>query len=161
MSLSVCAFPGNEVFAARLRQKLGAAELQLEWRHFPDGESYLRFHEACSCGAPHAVMSKTRLGDRRVQLDVPDLTRWKDRTPVLLDDIISSARTMALAATKVLEAGLRRPVCVGVHGILAADALATLRDAGVEKVVTANTIPHATNEIDVSPLVADGIGKLR
>jgi ribose-phosphate pyrophosphokinase len=50
---------------------------------------------------------------------------------------------------------------VGVHGILAADALATLRDAGVEKVVTANTIPHATNEIDVSPLVADGIGKLR
>jgi ribose-phosphate pyrophosphokinase len=106
-------------------------------------------------------MSKTRLGDRRVQLDVPDLTRWKDRTPVLLDDIISSARTMALAATKVLEAGLRRPICVGVHGILAADALATLRDAGVEKVVTANTIPHATNEIDVSPLVADGIGKLR
>lgn len=290
----ICAFPGNEAFAARLRAELGAEALSLEWRRFPDGESYLRFiedpkgHEvmlvctlndpdtkalallfaartarelgatrvglvapylaymrqdrrfhdgeavtsvhfaalisqafdwlvtvdphlhrraslseiypipnrvvaaapalaswiaanvskplivgpdaeseqwagevAAACGAPQAVMSKTRLGDRRVEIKAPSLSQWKDRTPVLLDDIISSARTMALAARKIREAGLEVPVCVGVHGIFSPDALGALRDAGAARIVTTNTVAHETNAIDVSPLVARAIESIQ
>ena len=47
MTLAVCALPGNEPFAARLRERLGAEAHGLEWRRFPDGESYLRFTEPC------------------------------------------------------------------------------------------------------------------
>ena len=124
----------------------------------PDAESEQWAAEvAGACRAPYAVMQKTRLGDRRVEIEAPSLSQWKDRTPVLIDDIISSARTMALAVSKIREAGLERPICVGVHAVFSADALATLRAAGVEKVVTANTIAHETNGIDVAGLVAQRI----
>ena len=286
----ICAFPGNEAFGARLRAELGIEALGLEWRRFPDGESYLRFKQdlmarhvaivctlndpdsktlallfaartarelgassvglvapylgymrqdrrfhdgeavtsvhfaallsqefdwlvtvdphlhrrgslseiysipnavvaaapamarwiaanvsrplivgpdseseqwaaevAAACNAPHAVMQKTRLGDRRVEIEAPPLAQWKDRTPVLLDDIISSARTMALAARKIREAGLGAPVCVGVHAVFSPDAMDALREAGASRVVTTNTIPHATNQIDVGALVARAV----
>lgn len=121
----------------------------------PDSESEQWAAEvAGKCGAPYAVMNKTRLGDRKVQIEAPPLAQWKNRTPVLIDDIISSARTMALAAAKIQQAGLDAPVCVGVHGIFSPDALAALREAGAARIVTTNTVAHETNAIDVSPLVA-------
>lgn len=122
----------------------------------PDSESEQWAAEvAGACAAPYAVMQKTRLGDRRVEIAAPPLAQWKDRTPVLIDDIVSSARTMALAARKIREAGLAAPVCVGVHAVFSPDALATLQDAGIARMVTANTIPHPTNAIDVAPMVAE------
>ena len=124
----------------------------------PDSESEQWAAEvAGACAAPYAVMQKTRLGDRRVEIAAPPLGRWKDRTPVLIDDIVSSARTMALAATKLREAGLEPPVCVGVHAVFSTDALATLRAAGIARIVTANTIAHETNAIDVAALVGHTI----
>ena len=121
----------------------------------PDAESEQWAAEvAAACGAPYAVMHKTRLGDRRVEIDAPPLAHWKGRTPVLIDDIVSSARTMALAAAKVREAGLAAPVCVAVHAVFSPDALAALRSAGAARIVTANTIAHETNAIDVAGLVA-------
>src|SRR5690606_40771116 len=48
---------------------------------------------AARIGAPYVVLHKTRLGDRRVRIDVPDLSSWRGRTPVLVDDIASSGRT--------------------------------------------------------------------
>jgi len=47
MTAAVCALPGNDSFAARLRAELGAEALTVEWRRFPDGESYLRFTGSC------------------------------------------------------------------------------------------------------------------
>lgn len=128
----------------------------------PDAESEQWAAEvAAACAAPHVVMSKTRLGDRRVEIQAPALSQWKDRTPVLLDDIISSARTMALAATKIRQAGLDAPVCVGVHGVFSPDALTALREAGAARIVTTNTVAHETNAIDVSPLVARAMQSVR
>lgn len=286
----ICALPGNEAFAARLQAELGAGSVALEWRRFPDGESYVRFRQevkgahlglvctlndpdskalallfaartakelgavrvglvapylgymrqdrrfnpgeaitsvhfaqliaeafdwlvtvdphlhrraslaeiypipsravaaapaiarwikanisrplvvgpdseseqwaaevARGCDAPYAVMAKTRLGDRRVEIRAPPLTQWQDRTPVLIDDIISSARTMVLAVTRIREAGLSAPVCLGVHAVFSPDALPALREAGAARIVTGNTIAHETNGIDVAPLVARAI----
>lgn len=114
---------------------------------------------AAACGAPHAVMRKTRLGDREVRIEAPPLGAWKGRTPVLVDDIISTARTMALAAAKVRAAGFDAPVCAGVHAVFAPGAEEALRAAGVRTVVTSNTIAHPTNAIDVAPLVASAIAR--
>jgi len=128
----------------------------------PDEESEQWAVEvAAGCNAPHVVLRKTRLGDRSVEITAPPLEHWKDRTPVLLDDIISSAGTMALAAKQIQEAGLGVPVWVGVHGVFSADALGTLRSAGVRRIVTTNSIEHPTNAIDVSALVARAIESVR
>ena len=108
-----------------------------------------------AAGAPHLVLDKVRRGD--VEVSAPDLERWRDRVPVLVDDIISSAQTMSATARHVRDAGLAAPICVGVHAVFGPSAIAVLEEAGVVEVVTANTIAHATNRIDVSALLADGI----
>ena len=46
----ICALPGNEPFAERLRNELGMERIELEWRRFPDGESYIRFRQEVKGG---------------------------------------------------------------------------------------------------------------
>lgn len=111
-------------------------------------------------GCPAVVLRKTRLGDRSVQITVPDVGSNAGRTPVLIDDIISSARTMAVAAGRMRDTFGRVPVCVGVHAVFSPDALQVLQDAGVERIVTCNTLPHATNAIDVDAEIAQAVRKL-
>jgi ribose-phosphate pyrophosphokinase len=107
--------------------------------------------------APGVVLEKRRLGDRRVEIELPDLSGFDRRTPVLVDDIISTGRTMAEAARRLRTAGFAPPVCVAVHGLFAEGALAGLRSAGVSEITTCNTVAHPSNRIDVSDLVADAV----
>lgn len=81
----------------------------------------------------------------------------RGRVPVLVDDIVSTARTMIAATGHVLRLGLARPVCVGVHTVFSGDAFKALTDVGAQRIVTCNTIPHPSTEIDVRPLVATAI----
>jgi ribose-phosphate pyrophosphokinase len=107
-----------------------------------------------TAGAPWLVADKLRRGDARVEVTVPGLARFRDSTPVLVDDIISTGRTMMAAATHLTRSLSRQPVCVGVHGIFAHGAYDGLLAAGAARVVTTNTIPHPSNAIDVVPLLA-------
>ena len=118
----------------------------------PDAESeqWVRaVADAVAC--PYLVLEKTRRGDREVVVSaIPDIHRWAGRTPVLIDDIISSAHTMIEAVRQWLEAGLTAPICLGVHGIFASAAYETLRATGAARIVTTNSIPHPSNDIDLS-----------
>lgn len=111
-------------------------------------------------GAPYSVLRKTRHGDLDVEVSVPDVEKHRDRTPVVLDDIISSARTMIQATRRLVEAGLLAPICLGVHGIFAGDARRLLQEAGAARVVTTRSVPHATNEIEVVDLLAEPLSEL-
>lgn len=108
-------------------------------------------------GAPHLVLDKIRRGDREVEVSAPEVVRWRDFTPVLVDDIVSTARTMIETVGQLRRAGMRPPVCVGVHGIFAGTAYQDLLRAGASRVVTTNTIPHESNAIDVTGLLADAV----
>lgn len=48
---------------------------------------------ARGAGAPHLVLRKQRHGDREIDVSVPELAQWRERTPVLVDDIISTGQT--------------------------------------------------------------------
>ncbi|MCC5868800.1 MAG: ribose-phosphate pyrophosphokinase [Gammaproteobacteria bacterium] len=110
--------------------------------------------------APWLILEKHRSGDRDVQVSVPKLDLHRGRTPVLLDDIVSTGGTMAAALAHVCEQGFRAPVCMAVHGIFAGDAEAALTAAGVGRIVTCNTVEHDSNAICIAaPLVA-GIREL-
>ncbi len=109
--------------------------------------------------APYIVLRKERFGDRDVRVIVPDLAKWSDRTPVMVDDIVSSARTMIEAARHLAAARLARPVCVAVHALFSDDAYQSLRQAAA-RIVTTNTVPHETNAIDVGPLFTSSIADL-
>lgn len=107
-------------------------------------------------GCPWEVLQKERFGDRDVQISLPHVSQYPEHTPVLVDDIISTGKTMILAAQHLLAAGMRTPVCVAVHGIFADGALQEMQSHGLT-VVTCNTIPDASNQIDLSALLANAV----
>lgn len=115
---------------------------------------------AAEAGAPHLILEKIRHGDREVEISLPMADQWRDRTPVLVDDIISSAGTMIEAVGQVRRAGLAPPVCIGVHAVFADRAYADLLASGAAQVMTCNTIPHESNRIDVGDLLAEGVSAL-
>jgi ribose-phosphate pyrophosphokinase len=112
---------------------------------------------ARQAGAPHLVLDKVRRGDRDVVVSVLDAKQLLDRTPVLVDDIISTARTMIAALQQIVSRDTPRPICLGIHAVFSGDAYSALQTAGAANIVTTNTIPHPSNAIDVAPAVADAI----
>ena len=108
-----------------------------------------------ACDAPYDVFRKTRLGDRNVQIEVPAGIDSGGHTPVIVDDIISSGTTLATLIRALCESGQPRPICCAVHGIFAEDAYEQLIAAGAARIVTTNALPHKTNAIDVTRVLAD------
>lgn len=127
----------------------------------PDSESEQWVSEvAKNAGAPFTVLKKVRHGDRDVEVSVPDVDKYKDATPILVDDIISTARTMIETVGHLKKAGMKPPICVGIHAVFSGNAYQDLLDSGVEKIVTCNTIPHPSNTIDLSDILAKEVKKL-
>jgi ribose-phosphate pyrophosphokinase len=108
---------------------------------------------------PSLTLSKQRRGDRDVEISPPQRQAVVGRTPVVIDDIISSAQTMCAAARRLADLGTN-PICVGVHALLADEALDDLLRAGAARVVTCNTLVHRTNAIDVLPELAASVRAL-
>jgi ribose-phosphate pyrophosphokinase len=109
---------------------------------------------ARDAGISHVTLRKTRLGDREVAVEFPDLAPFSGRTPILVDDVISSGRTMEVASAELRQRGFAAPVCLATHGVLADDALARLMTAGAT-VITTNTIPGPTATLDIHPLLSE------
>ena len=107
--------------------------------------------------APFVVLTKTRRGDRDVQVSVPDVERWRSHTPVLVDDVVSTARTMIETIDHLRRAGLAAPVCVAVHAVFAQTAFEELRAAGARDIVSCDTIHHASNRISLAAAIAAGV----
>lgn len=124
----------------------------------PDEESKQWVSEvAAKAGAPYLVLNKTRLGDTEVRVTLPEITAYPTHTPVLLDDIISTARTMIEAVHHLKKLHAKPPVCIGVHAVFADGAYQALKQAGAVQVVTCNTIPHISNKIKVDSLLAGAV----
>lgn len=110
--------------------------------------------------APYFVMTKVRRGDRDVSVTLPADADHAGRTPVLVDDIMSSGHTMAAAVQVLRDEGWSRPLCVAVHALLDAASQDMLQRAGVARIASCDTVPHATNAISVAPLLAEGVRSL-
>ncbi len=124
----------------------------------PDSESSQWVSDvAARVGAPWTVLDKERLGDRDVRVAWRGQSDWEGRTPVLLDDIISTGHTLLAAAEALQAGGHPRAWCVGVHALFDDNALQALLRAGVERVATCDTVIHPTNAISVVPLLARAV----
>ncbi|MBD98798.1 MAG: phosphoribosylpyrophosphate synthetase [Verrucomicrobia bacterium] len=127
----------------------------------PDAESEQWVSEvAKNADAPFTVLEKVRHGDRNVEVSIPEVDKYKQATPILVDDIISTARTMIETVKHLLQAGMRPPICIGIHAVFSGNAYQDLLESGVERIISCNTIPHPTNEIDLSKSIAVEVKKL-
>lgn len=126
----------------------------------PDIESEQWVSKASKNGGfPFIVLNKTRHGDKNVEVSQPEINSFKDHTPVLIDDIISTAGTMIETVSHLIKAGMKSPVCIGVHAVFAENAYQDLLNSGAAEIITCNTIPHKSNRIDLSKEIVEAIRK--
>ncbi len=126
----------------------------------PDEESEQWIAEIAGLGHfPFVIGQKKRLGDKQVKVTLPALNDL-NHTPVLVDDIISTGKSMLETLKLLGKQGLENTVCIGVHALFNAATEQSLMQAGAEKIITCNTIPHATNRINLASLVASHVRKL-
>jgi ribose-phosphate pyrophosphokinase len=114
---------------------------------------------AAEVGAPYRVLTKVRTGDRRVAVSLPDLSGVEHRTPVLVDDILSSGRTMIEACSRFRECGAVPPVCIAVHALAGPEIVTDLLGVA-RRFVSTNAVPNPYAEIDLATIVAEGVNAL-
>lgn len=115
---------------------------------------------ALKLACPWTVLEKTRTGDRDVTVRLSDPHVLRGRTPVIVDDIVSSGRTMIETIHALRGLGAAPVTCVVVHALFAAETESAIREAGAARLVSTNTVGHATNEIDVVPLLVEPVQAL-
>lgn len=145
----------NVLHASHLVAKWIAINVELPVIIGPDSESEQWVVAiAKDANAPAIILEKIRRGDTDVEVSVPLVEKYKNHTPVLVDDIISTAHTMLQTISHLKKAGMKSPVCIGIHAVFAGHAYEKLVDSGAKKVITCNTIVHASNAIFIDDLLS-------
>ena len=153
----IYSIPTRVVHAAPLISKWVKANIEKPLIIGPDSESEQWVAAVASdAAAPYCVLEKVRHGDRDVRITLRNLEAWQGRTAVLVDDIISSGRTMIEAVRLLAGQGWPPPVCIAVHGLFADHSDELLVGAGA-RVVTTNSVGTGRSEIDIGPLLGDAI----
>lgn len=127
----------------------------------PDAESSQWVSEiAQKIDAPCLILDKVRKGDNLVETSMPNVELYKKNTPILVDDIISTAGTMIETVIHLKSLSMRAPVCIGVHALFSGNAYEELLKAGAGQIITCNTIAHSSNGIDMNELIINSINTL-
>ncbi len=106
---------------------------------------------------PFVIGKKQRFGDRHVEVSLPNIDAHRDRTVVIIDDVISSGQTILECIKTLKSKGVEHIQCVAVHGIFADGSDEVLIQAGLNQLATANTIPHSSNAIDITPQLTTAV----
>ncbi|MGX7953100.1 ribose-phosphate diphosphokinase [Tsuneonella sp. HG249] len=121
----------------------------------PDSESAQWVAEVAElAGCPFEVLDKIRSGDRRVEMSTPLNGAFQSSTPVIVDDIASSGRTMIEAIRQLTAMGSAPPICLVIHAVFAANAYEDMLASGAARVISTDSIPHPSNAISLGPLLA-------
>ena len=114
----------------------------------PDSESGQWVADiAARSGMPWQVLAKERHGDYDVRVSLPDPAAVSGRTPVLIDDIVSSGHTIQETLAHLRRLSLPPPLLVAIHPVFAGNAYARLQAAGLARIVSTDTIAHPSNAI--------------
>lgn len=154
----------SEIYSIKT-QVVPAAPLIADWinKHIsqpviigPDSESEQWVSQVAEMAqAPFQILEKERLGDYQVNISTPELSAYLEHTPVLVDDIISSGRTILRTLEHLESANMKRATAIGVHGIFAGNAYEWLSNKA--DVVTTDCIPHISNRIETANALSKAI----
>ena len=123
----------------------------------PDAESAQWVSAIASrAGVDFGVATKQRLGDRDVRIELPE-TEVGGRAVVLVDDVASTGQTLVETARRVREAGASSVSVLVTHALFVGDALQRLADAGVDDIVSTDSVPHESNAIELAGLLAGAL----
>jgi len=94
-------------------------------------------------GTHWAVMEKERPAQQVAEIGYV-VGEVKDKTAVLVDDMIDTAGTLTAAAQTVLDEGAKRVLAVATHGVFSDPAYERLapENSGIERIVVTDTMPQ-------------------
>ena len=154
-SAAAVALSAAPVVAQFLRARLDAPLLL-----GPDSESRPWVEAiAGAAGFAAAVATKLRTGDRQVRIDLPAIDLCA-REVVLVDDVASTGCTLARAAEQCLGRGAARVHVVVTHGLFVGDAIDRLKSAGVDRIWSTDSVPHATSVIHLAMMLAAAVRRV-
>ena len=124
-----------------------------------------RYARRLGCGI--AVVEKRRLSDESVETGYV-IGEVADHDVVIVDDMITSAGSMAAAVRAAREYGARTVRAVASHGLFVSNAFERLASAGVTEVIVTDTVPPRgevppdlnLTSITVSRLLGDAIKRI-
>ncbi|WP_016988401.1 phosphoribosyltransferase family protein [Flavobacterium sp. ACAM 123] len=77
---------------------------------------------AKNASAAYVILTKVRYSGLDVDESVTPVAKYKDYIPVLIDNIISTRRTMIETIAHLKNTGMKPPICIGVHTVFAKNA---------------------------------------
>ncbi|MBD3608984.1 MAG: ribose-phosphate diphosphokinase [Gammaproteobacteria bacterium] len=126
----------------------------------PDSESEQWVASLASpMGLQYAVASKTRRGDRKVEIQLPAIN-FKQRHVVMVDDIISSGHTMMVACGQLKLSGASQVDCIITHALFTEETIKQLNAAGITQIISSDTVVHSSNKISLLQTLSAELGRL-
>ncbi len=88
----------------------------------------------------------------------------KDKTVIIVDDIVDTAGTLTVVASKIKEAGAKKIYAVCTHGVLSRDGVEKVENSPIEKLFITDTLPEENRKhsdkiqvLTISHILADAI----
>jgi ribose-phosphate pyrophosphokinase len=113
-----------------------------------------------------AIIAKRRPEPNRSEI-VTIIGDVRDRTAVMIDDMIDTAGSITQGAEALMRMGARQVVACCTHAVLSGNAIERLRQAPIEEVVVTDTIPLSEDHnlasltvLSVAPLLAEAIDRI-
>jgi ribose-phosphate pyrophosphokinase len=135
--------------------------LQQQFKHAlllgPDSESKQWVAAiAKNIGFDYAVAQKNRLGDKQVEMTLPD-NDFCNKPVIIVDDMASTGRTLAKAAGLLQAKGCKDIYTVVTHALFCGDAYDHILKAGVKSIWSTDSIEHPSSCIKLDALLAEAI----
>ncbi|MDY6399524.1 MAG: ribose-phosphate pyrophosphokinase [Synergistales bacterium] len=155
-----------EYFKKNLAEELNAGKVVVV---SPDAGGVARARRfAVMLDVDIAIVDKRRSYDVANVSEVMDIVgNIKDRTAILVDDIIDTAGTICHAAHGLIERGCEKVYACATHAVLSGPAMERINKSKIEKLVFTDTIPIPEEkksakilQLSIAPLFAEAIKRV-
>lgn len=126
----------------------------------PDAESEQWVSAAAEIAeTDFVVANKVRHGDREVHITLPQRD-YKGKDIVLVDDIISTGGTFISIAKLLKQQGAEIKACIVTHCLCSELDEQKVLEAGIPSIISTDSVPHHSNRIALTELLADSIRQI-
>jgi ribose-phosphate pyrophosphokinase len=102
----------------------------------------------CECD----YIEKKRIDAKTVKMNPKNL-QVKGKTVAIIDDIISTGGTMAMAINALKQQGAKKVYAACTHGLFIGKAVSKLENAGCDEIISTDTIQNKFSKVSVVPSI--------